>query len=114
MINNLELLITQIASLVEMYKQEQEQEQEHEEFDKPKSTVGRPKKFDTAEERKKYHQNKLKESKYSSKYYNENKCRIPCIYCDKAINSLAKTSHYKSKKCQASREEPRILTSRIN
>lgn len=108
--NNIELLITQISSLIEMYKQECIVKNNI----KPTQKVGRPRKFNTAEERKQHHQLKLKESKYSTKYYNENKCKVPCQYCGKEINSLAKSSHYKSKKCINNREEPCILTSRIN
>ena len=114
-----ELLLAQILSLVTLYREELE-DIEHVEEKKP---VGRPRKFETSEHRKKYHQAKLKAEKYSSKYYNENKCRVPCQYCGKDINSLAKNSHYKSRSCLASREtedeekeevEPRILFTRKN
>ena len=76
-----------------------------------KRKVGRPKLID-AEDRKVARQEKLKVDKYSTQYYQENKCRVPCQYCDKEINSLAKTSHYKSQKCLIAREveELRILT----
>ena len=47
--NNLELLICQITSLIEMYKQENGDDK----VEKPSRKVGRPKKFDTDEERKK-------------------------------------------------------------
>jgi hypothetical protein len=103
--NKLDILIAQIISLIEMYKQENET--------KEKKPVGRPKKFDTPEERKKTHSDRLKAEKYSTKYYNNMKCRVECEFCGKDINNLAKTSHYKSKKCMNNRHEARILTSRI-
>ena len=125
--NNFDTLVAQIISLLEMYKQNLEMEQnEH-----PKECVrpvGRPKKFETPEERKKFHQEKLKDENYSKKYYHKNKTRIQCKYCNKEINSMSKTSHYKTKVCKDAysaqsdiremREKglhiPRVLTSRIN
>ena len=104
-----ENLLVQIYSLIEMYKIDNDTEKRPE-----KRRVGRPRKFDTHTEMKEYHQAKLRDEKYSTKYYKENKCRVPCQYCNKEINNLAKTSHYKSKYCLSFRDEPRILTSRIS
>lgn len=115
-----EILITQICSLLEMYKIDL-----HNETEKPESSTSPTpptpsnicsQKFDKERLQNltnKIWLDKLNEMKYSTKYYHENKKRIPCKFCNKQINSLAKTSHYKSKKCINNREEPRILTSRI-
>ena len=87
-----------------------------EELNKKVNKVGRPRLID-ADDRKIARQERLKAEKYSTKYYNEHKSRVLCQYCSKEINSLAKSSHYKSRSCKASqdvfREEPRILTSRL-
>lgn len=115
-----ENLLVQIYSLIEMYKIDTlgsargDTEKEAHEKQPEKRRVGRPRKFDTHTEMKEYHQAKLRDEKYSTKYYKENKCRVPCQYCNKEINNLAKTSHYKSKHCLSFRDEPRILTSRIS
>ena len=73
--------------------------------DMTKQKMGRPKIHETAEIRKQYHSDKLKESKYSTTYYQNNKRRINCEHCDKSINNLAKYCHYKSKKCIAIQKE---------
>ena len=91
-----------------LMRKDSDSDDEGENLDNNKRKVGRPKLID-AEERKVARQEKLKVDKYSTQYYQENKCRVPCQYCDKEINSLAKTSHYKSRRCLASREL-RILT----
>lgn len=93
-----EILLTQIYSLLEMYKMDLHKENEKQE---PQT--------DLCE----HILDRLSTMKYSTKYYHENKKRIPCKFCNKQINSLAKTSHYKSRRCLNNREEPRILTSRI-
>ena len=111
-----EILVTQICSLLEMYKIDL-----HNETEKPESPPTTPSDLNQRALTKERLQNltnkiwldRLNEMKYSTKYYHENKKRIPCKFCNKQINSLAKTSHYKSKKCINNREEPRILTSRI-
>jgi hypothetical protein len=106
--NKLDILIAKIMCLISMYEQNLKENEPVE-----KKPVGRPKKFDTPEERKKTHSDRLKAEKYSTMYYNKMKCRVECEFCGKDINNLAKTSHYKSKKCTNSRMEARILTSRI-
>ena len=64
---------------------------------------GRPRIYSSIEERLEYHKQKLKDCKYSTEYYHNNKERVECKYCGKEINNLAKGSHYKSKFCMASR-----------
>lgn len=109
------LIFDQISELIEMYKERLINNYRiNEDKENIKRSVGRPKKFDTSEERNKYHQEKLKAEKYSTKYYQNNKCRIQCQYCQKDINNLAKTSHYKSKRCINSRIEPCALTPQID
>jgi hypothetical protein len=108
------LIFTQISELIELYKIELINKHRIEEDNEiKKRSVGRPKKFETPEERNKHHQEKLKAEKYSTKYYQKNKCRIECQYCQKDINNLAKTSHYKSKQCINSRIEPRVLVPQV-
>ena len=126
LLNDYEELMTQIYSLLEMHRiqcaSEGDRKRQCIEYDddpltlKKVNKVGRPRLID-ADDRKIARQERLKAEKYSTRYYNEHKSRVSCQYCNKEINSLAKSSHYKSKSCIASRdvfrEEPRILTSRL-
>ena len=130
-ISNYQDVVQEIYSVLEMHIIEYGEERKYceidcdiqksiddkaEELNKKVNKVGRPKLID-ADDRKIARQERLKAEKYSTRYYNEHKSRVSCQYCNKEINSLAKSSHYKSKSCKASqevfREEPRILTSRL-
>jgi hypothetical protein len=90
-------------SLIELIEDSINEEEVNREEIKRK--VGRPKIHETSEIRKAYHSNKLKETKYSTSYYRNNKRRVICEHCGKNINNLAKCSHYKSKKCMAVQKE---------
>ena len=104
----MDILITQIFSLIEMYAIEHELPEGLPETRvlvldkcKEKKTVGLPRRFVDAEQRIAFHRQRLKDIHYSTTYYHQNKKTVPCSRCGKSINSLAKSSHYKSKYCQS-------------
>jgi nitrous oxidase accessory protein NosD len=70
---------------------------------------GRPQIFTTALERKLFHRAKYTKMKYSTHYYNNNKKRIKCPYCEKTITGLTAYKHQQSKKCKVFQDYFNIL-----
>jgi hypothetical protein len=56
-------------------------------------------KFKNKSDRIEYHKEKQRTIKYSTKYYNDNKQKITCPYCERSVIALTLNKHNASKKC---------------
>ena len=103
-INNLEI----VNEFMDLYNEEKEDN-----IYEPRilsDRIGkRYQKFDNVIDRKAFYREKNIKMKYSTKYYNDNKKKMTCPFCERKVIGLTISKHNASKKCLLFQDYIKVL-----